>query len=125
MHTLLSSIFIFFIFVISYCFLPYSVFPQARLIASILSLRQSSFLSQLCLVPTCWLCFPSPSPQSGDTGGSGPPRCVFDHSCDLQQTCTCLRERKACMWQVFIHSRVEGGAAHPPAGFIKMPAQPP
>lgn len=82
----------------SLCF-PLSPFACLHLV-----FQTKLFSSLFCLVPTCWFCFPSPSLQSGDTGGSGPPRCAFDHSCDPQQTCACLGEEgKTCMRQVRIH----------------------
>lgn len=39
--------------------------------------------------------FHHPALQSGDGGGSAPPRSVFDHSCDLRHKCTRLGGRKA------------------------------
>lgn len=78
-------------------------FPPSPFACLHLVFHTKLLLSVLCLVPTCWLCFPSPSLQSGDTGGSGPPRCVFDHSCDLQEKCTRLRERKSIR-QTHIHN---------------------
>lgn len=93
---------------VSFPSLLLSVFPRAPLRVSILFFQTKLLLSLHCLVPTCWLCFPSPGLQSGDTGGSGLPHCVFDHSCDLQQTCTHLGERK-CMRQPRIHSGGVGG----------------
>lgn len=102
-------------------------FPLSHFTCLHLVFQTKLFSSLLCLVPTCWFCFPSPSLQSGDTGGSGPPHCAFDHSCDLQQTCACLREegKHVCGKSVSTVKEWRSGVAHPPAGLIKTPGSPP
>lgn len=99
----------------------FSLKPLLR--ASILSFQTKLLSSPLCLVPTCWLCFLSPSLQSGDTGGSGPLCCVFDHSCDLHSP----QEEKHMQQTRCIHS---GGVERqkilsPCRLIIQMPDHPP
>lgn len=105
-------------------FLSCFCFPSSPFACLHLVFQTKLLLSLLCLVPTCWLCFPSPSLQPGDTGGSGPPRCVFDHSCDLQQTCTRLGRGKHAAAPYSQRRRGEGRFSLP-AGSIKTPDRPP
>lgn len=76
------------------------------------------------LVPTCWLCFPSSSLQSGDTGGSGAaPLCLWSLMWPAA-ACTRLWERKAC-GNPLSTAEVRGKILIPLQALSKCPSHPP